>query len=132
MRPSSRDRENDFEDLDGKGSNLVSYKIFVTNCKARARRYWATTSEIVEPARVKQSARLNSWWKNTQNGVFTCSDRMPDSWQRICYNFLLNKEFGNEIDASHSLGSLDDDKGVKKNMGVVSPSRFLLIMLSIR
>ncbi|KAK9128855.1 hypothetical protein Syun_017652 [Stephania yunnanensis] len=31
---------------------------------------------------VKRSAWLNSWWKNTQNGVFTCSDRMPDSLPR--------------------------------------------------
>ncbi|KAK9098458.1 hypothetical protein Syun_025503 [Stephania yunnanensis] len=32
---------------------------------------------------VKRSARLNSWRKNTQNGVFTCSDRMSDSLPRI-------------------------------------------------
>ncbi|KAK9107456.1 hypothetical protein Syun_023467 [Stephania yunnanensis] len=31
---------------------------------------------------VKQSARLNSWRKNTRNGVFTCSDLMPDSLPR--------------------------------------------------
>ncbi|KAK9094454.1 hypothetical protein Scep_025923 [Stephania cephalantha] len=32
--------------------------------------------------KVKRSARLNSWRKNTENGVFTCSDRMPNSLPR--------------------------------------------------
>ncbi|KAK9104924.1 hypothetical protein Scep_021768 [Stephania cephalantha] len=32
---------------------------------------------------VKRSARLNSWWKNTQKGVFTRSDRTPDNLSRV-------------------------------------------------
>ncbi|KAK9148650.1 hypothetical protein Scep_007407 [Stephania cephalantha] len=32
---------------------------------------------------VKRSVRLNSWRKNTQNGVFTCSNMMPDSLPRF-------------------------------------------------
>ncbi|KAK9128355.1 hypothetical protein Syun_017152 [Stephania yunnanensis] len=35
---------------------------------------------------VKWSLRLNSWWKNTQNGVFTRSDWTPDNLSRVtCY-----------------------------------------------
>ncbi|KAK9166788.1 hypothetical protein Scep_001979 [Stephania cephalantha] len=32
---------------------------------------------------VKLNARLNLWRKNTQNGVFTSTDRMPDSLSRV-------------------------------------------------
>ncbi|KAK9100650.1 hypothetical protein Scep_024080 [Stephania cephalantha] len=39
----------------------------------------------VQHEEVKRSARLNSWWKNTPNGVFTRSDRMPDSLPRVTY-----------------------------------------------
>ncbi|KAK9128540.1 hypothetical protein Syun_017337 [Stephania yunnanensis] len=43
----------------------------------------AAIAAVTAAVEVKQSTRLNSWWKNTQNGVFTRSDRMLDSLPRV-------------------------------------------------
>ncbi|KAK9104854.1 hypothetical protein Scep_021698 [Stephania cephalantha] len=69
---------------------------------------------------VKRSAQLNSWRKNTQNGVFTCNDRMPDSLPRVTRcavgrigdnSLALNMYAGNHaMDSSypHNYGRFED------------------------
>ncbi|KAK9101066.1 hypothetical protein Scep_024496 [Stephania cephalantha] len=77
--------ENDSRngDVDMENESIVKVKVITGELYATFPKYEKDMPRYGNSAKVKRSARLNSWRKNTQNGVFTCSDRMPDSLSRV-------------------------------------------------
>ncbi|KAK9104552.1 hypothetical protein Scep_021396 [Stephania cephalantha] len=64
---------------------------------------------------VKRRARLNSWRKNTQNGVFTCNNRMSDMTRND--SFSQGKALDDKVKPKEEESEIDWEKGDTEKEG---------------